>query len=163
MILIEIAGYLGSDPEERYTATGKRVVGLRVATHIHHAGHDETLWWRVSIWGERYDKMLPYLKKGSAVIIVGEMGKPETYVSKDGTTQISLSLTAEIIKFSPFGRSDRVSEKQAEPSTETSFVPNASSTPDSSSNKDSFATVGAGTEGDNTLASDDLTSDDLPF
>ncbi|MCH9626150.1 MAG: Single-stranded DNA-binding protein [Chlamydiales bacterium] len=104
MILVEIAGFLGADAEERFTATGKRVVSLRIATKVRHGGQDETVWWRVNIWGERYDKMLPYLKKGSAVIVVGEMAKPETYTSRDGATQISLTMTAEILKFSPFGR-----------------------------------------------------------
>jgi hypothetical protein len=32
---------------------------------------------------------------------------PETYVAKDGTQKVSLSLRAEMIKFSPFGKSDR--------------------------------------------------------
>ena len=148
MILVEIAGYLGADPEERYTANGKRVVGLRVATRVRQGGQDETVWWRVNIWGDRFDKMLQYLKKGSGVIIIGDMGKPDTYVSKDGATQVSLTLTAEIIKFSPFGRTDRPAEKEQQ-------VVEASS-----SKETSFATVGAGVEEENSLAGDD---DDLPF
>jgi len=107
MILVEIAGFLGADAEERFTATGKRVISLRVATKCRHGGADETVWWRVNVWGDRYDKMLPYLKKGSPVIVIGEMSKPEVYTAKDGTSQVSMSLTAEIIKFSPFGRPDR--------------------------------------------------------
>lgn len=113
MILVEIAGYLGSDPEERFTATGKRVISLRVGTRVHQGGRDETVWWRVNIWGDRFDKLLPHLKKGSAVIIVGEMSKPETYVGKDGQTQVSLTLNAEIVKFSPFGRTDRPAEQES--------------------------------------------------
>ena len=121
MIIVEIAGFLGADAEERFTSTGKRVVSLRVAartrqgggkqqegeSHHRQGGDDTTMWWRVSIWGDRYDKMLPYLKKGSSVIIIGEMQKPEMYTAKDGSSQISLSMTAEILKFSPFGRPDR--------------------------------------------------------
>lgn len=142
MILVQIAGYLGADAEERFTATGKRVVALRVATRVRHGGHDETVWWRVNIWGDRFDKMIPYLKKGSGIIVVGEMGKPETYVSKDGVTQVSLTLSAEIVKFSPFGRTDRPAEKSAfgEP-TEA---------------QEPFATVGAGVEEENAFAGDDL-------
>lgn len=110
MIIVEIAGFLGADPEERFTATGKRVISLRVATRVRQGGQDETVWWRVNIWGDRFDKMLPHLKKGSAVIIIGEMSKPETYTARDGAVQISLTLSAEMIKFSPFGRPDRPSE-----------------------------------------------------
>lgn len=104
MNLVEIAGNLGADAEERFTSGGKRVITLRVATKIRQGKEDVTLWWRVSIWGDRYDKMLPYFKKGTGLIIIGDMGKPETYVDKEGKTQVSLSMTAEIIKFSPFGK-----------------------------------------------------------
>lgn len=84
MILVEIAGFLGADPEERFTSNGKRVVTLRIATRVRKGGQDETVWWRVSIWDDRFDKMIPHLKKGSAVIVWGEMSKPETYTSRDG-------------------------------------------------------------------------------
>lgn len=107
MNLLQIAGHLGADAEERFTSTGKRVITLRVAAKTRQGGKEETNWWRVTIWGDRFDKMLPYLKKGSGVIVVGEMSKPETYVDKNGETQISLNMTAEMIKFSPFGRTDR--------------------------------------------------------
>lgn len=124
MIIVEIAGFLGADAEERFTATGKRVVSLRVAARCRQSGNDETVWWRVNIWGDRYDKLIPYLKKGSSVIIIGEMNKPETYVAKDGTTQVSLTLTAEIVKFSPFGRpeSKEPSQHVAEPATQEAYV-----------------------------------------
>ncbi|MEZ5314592.1 MAG: single-stranded DNA-binding protein [Chlamydiales bacterium] len=114
MIIVEIAGFLGADPEERFTSNGKRIVMLRVATRVRQGGRDETVWWRVNIWGNRFDNMIPYLKKGSGVIVLGDMSKPETYVGKDGTHQISLTLSAELIKFSPFGRSEtqRHSENQ---------------------------------------------------
>ncbi len=69
MIIVEIAGFLGADPEERFTANGKRVVSLRVATRVRKGGQDETVWWRVNIWDDRFDKMIPHLKKCSAVII----------------------------------------------------------------------------------------------
>lgn len=149
MILVEIAGFLGADAEERFTATGKRVVSLRVATKVRHSGADETVWWRVNIWGDRYDKMLPYLKKGSPVIIVGDMGKPETYTAKDGSTAVSLTLTAEIIKFSPFGKPEG---REGGASYNNSAAPAAPSAP---AQQESYATYGAA-EPAVTAASDDL-------
>lgn len=108
MNFVEIAGHLGADPEERFTPAGKRVVSLRVATKSRGKDKEEiTIWWRVNIWNDRFDKMLPFLKKGSPVIILGEMNKPETYVDKEGKTQVSLTITAEIIRFSPFGKSSK--------------------------------------------------------
>lgn len=113
MIIIEIAGHLGADPEVRFTPGGQKVTSLRVATNTRKSGKDETVWWRVTIWGERFDKMMPYLKKGSAVIVIGEMSKPEIYTDKEGRPQVSLDLTAEIIRFSPFGKTDRSGQEQS--------------------------------------------------
>ena len=104
MNVIQIAGHLGSDPEVRFTPSGQKVVTFRMATNSRRGGKDETTWWRVTIWGERFDKMLPYLKKGSAVIVVGEMHKPEIFTGRDGSNQVSMEITAEMIRFSPFGR-----------------------------------------------------------
>lgn len=104
MNFIHIAGHLGADPETRFTSTGKKVTTLRVATRTRKGQHDDTIWWRVTIWGEQYDKMLPYLKKGSPVIVAGEVQKPEIFTDREGKPQISLDITAVHIQFSPFGK-----------------------------------------------------------
>lgn len=105
MNIIEIMGHLGADPETRVTPSGQKVTSFRVATNVRKGGKEETVWYRVTIWGDRFDKMMPYLKKGSAIIVVGELGKPEIYTDREGKNQISLEITAEFIRFSPFGRS----------------------------------------------------------
>ncbi len=151
MIIVEIAGFLGADPEERFTATGKRVISLRIATRVRQGGRDETVWWRVSIWGDRFDKMLPYLKKGSSVIVIGEMGKPETYVAKDGTTQVSMNLTADILKFSPFGKPENSGGASGQQAARTPETQQFAQEPQQ------FAAYGASTEQDN------FSGDDLPF
>lgn len=155
MNLVHIAGHLGADAEERFTASGKRVINLRVATRVRQGGKDETIWWRVNIWGDRFDKMLPYLRKGSAVIVVGELAKPEAYQSKDGQPQVSLTLNAEVIKFSPFGKSDRSQEMQpaavAQPMAEPSVG--------SSTSEQDLAVFGASSSGE----SNGFAEDDLPF
>ena len=107
MNIIQLAGHLGSDPEERFLANGQKVVTFRIATSDRRGGKDEAMWWRVTIWGDRFDRLLPYLKKGKAAIVIGEFTKAETYVDKNGEQQVSLNVTAEMIRFSPFGRTDR--------------------------------------------------------
>ncbi len=106
MNIIEIAGHLGSDPETRFTSSGQKVSSFRVATNSRRGGQEETIWWKVTVWGDRFDKMMPYIKKGSGVIVIGEMQKPTIYNDREGNPQISVEMTAEIIKFSPFGRSN---------------------------------------------------------
>jgi len=107
MNILTIAGRLGVDPEVRFTSNGQKVTTLRVAVNIRKSGKDETIWYRVTIWGENFDKMISFLKKGSAIIIVGDLSKPEIYTDREGKPQVSLNITASSIQFSPFGRSDK--------------------------------------------------------
>lgn len=114
MNLIHIAGHLGSDPEVRHTPNGQKVITFRIATHSRKGGQDVTIWYRVTIWGDRFDRMLPYLKKGTGLIVSGDLQKPEIYTDRNGQTQISLEITAESIRFSPFGKPERGGEERSQ-------------------------------------------------
>lgn len=107
MNMIHIAGHLGADPEVRHTPSGQKVTVLRVAVNIRKGGKEDTIWYRVTIWGDRLDKMVSYLKKGSGVMVFGELHKPEIYTDKEGRQQVSMEITAESIRFNPFGRSSQ--------------------------------------------------------
>lgn len=111
---ITIAGHLGADPEVRFTSSGQKVTTLRVAARARRGGKDETIWWRVTIWGEQFDKMMPYLKKGSPVIVVGELSKPEIFTDREGRPQVSMNITASNVMFSPFGRPDQPAAENQE-------------------------------------------------
>lgn len=113
MFIVHIAGHLGKDPETRFTANGQKVTSFSVAVNQRKGKEDVTVWVRVTIWGDRFDKMISFLKKGSAVIVSGRMNPPTTYVDKEGRTQVTLEITAEMLEFSPFGRSDRPEGQQA--------------------------------------------------
>ncbi len=112
-----IAGHLGADPEVRFTSSGQKVTTLRVAARSRRSGKDETIWWRVTIWGEQFDKIIPYFKKGSPIMVMGDLNKPEIFTDREGKPQVSMSLTAFQISFSPFGRPD--SGNSSESSQET--------------------------------------------
>src|SRR3990167_6535928 len=105
MNFITIAGHLGSDPEVRFTSAGKKVTVFRMATHSRKWQNDVTIWYRITLWGDQYDKMVSYLKKGSAVVVFGELHRPEMFTDREGKQQISsLEVTASNIQFSPFGK-----------------------------------------------------------
>ncbi len=104
MNFIHIAGHLGKDPETRFTQTGTKVTTLTVATNSRKGGQDVTIWWKVTIWGDQFEKMLPHMKKGSAVLVFGEMQKPEIFTDREGKPQVSLDIRAVQIQFSPFGK-----------------------------------------------------------
>ena len=141
-----IAGHLGADPEVRFTTSGQKVTTLRIAAKARKGGNDETIWWRATIWGDQFDKMMPYLKKGSAVIVVGEMSKPEIYNGKDGTPQISMNMTVASLMFSPFGRTDKQQEAVAPVAQQ----------PQQSSSYTGFATGAM-------PASSQISDDEIPF
>lgn len=104
MNFTQIGGHIGKDPEVRFTPDGKKVTSFTVAVNKKKKGQDITSWYRVTVWGDQFEKMMPYLKKGSAVIVVGDC-EARIYTDKEGRPQISLEMTAWNISFSPFGKS----------------------------------------------------------
>jgi single-strand DNA-binding protein len=104
---VNIIGHLGSDPVTRVTAKGIKITTFSVASNSRKAGEDVTIWWRITIWGDQFDYLLPYLRKGSGVFITGTLKEPEFYDDKDGNKRISLPVTATSINFLPTGKSDR--------------------------------------------------------
>ncbi|HEY5259835.1 MAG TPA: single-stranded DNA-binding protein [Rhabdochlamydiaceae bacterium] len=118
-----IAGHLGADPEVRFTSSGKKVTTLRVAARARKGKEDSTIWWKVTVWGEQFDKMIPYFKKGSPIIVVGDLNMPEIFTDRDGKAQVSMSLTALNLMFSPFGRPEgHAQEGQGAPNPEYAFA-----------------------------------------
>ena len=106
---ITIAGHLGADPEVRFTSSGQKVTTLRVAARARRSSKDakdETIWWRVTVWGEQFDKMMAYFKKGYPIIVIGELSKPEIFTDREGRPQVSMNITAQNLLFSPFGKPD---------------------------------------------------------
>lgn len=162
MNFLHLGGHLGADPEIRYTSNGKKVTVLRLATRTRKGNTDETMWWRVTIWGDQYDNMVPYLKKGSPLLVFGEMSKPEIYTDKNGQHQISLGITASSISFSPFGRAEK-GPSQQEPMQSMQ----GNNKPVSNSNKMENAFDAANNSYENNFSSNnfnqDFNDDEVPF
>jgi len=106
---LTIVGNLGADPEMRYLPDGTAVTNLRMATNRKWTDgsgvqHDETVWFRVSVWGKMAEAANQYLTKGRQVMVIGrlkadEFGNPRTYQANDGSTRASFEIVAEQIKF----------------------------------------------------------------
>lgn len=148
MNIIHIAGHLGSDPEVRFTSSGQKVTTLRVATKSRKSGKDKTIWWRVTVWGDQFDKMISFLKKGSSIIVVGEMQPPEIFNNKEGAPQVSMSITAMSLQFSPFGRSNTNNQEQS-----------------SQKEEEDYAMLNAGMQSgkNNDINNSDFNDEDIPF
>lgn len=78
------AGRLGRNAEVRHTASGKSVTGFAIAVD-YYAGQGErkTMWVDCSMWGERGERLAPYLTKGTAISVSGQVGI-QTFDGRNG-------------------------------------------------------------------------------
>jgi single-strand DNA-binding protein len=99
---VMIIGNLGSDPEMRYTPTNRAVTQFNVAvnqsTKNQQTGEwvEETDWFRVSVWGDRAERMAESLRKGNRVFVEGRF-KTRQFEGRDGQTRTSLEITADSV------------------------------------------------------------------
>ena len=118
-----IVGYLGRDPEIRYTADGTPVCSFSVATTERKKDksgefQDVTTWFRVSVWRRQAELANQYLSKGKQVYIEGRLSANE-YQDRDGNTRTSLDVQASDIQFLS-SRSEGESVQKEEPSPRVS-------------------------------------------
>jgi single-strand DNA-binding protein len=126
---IVLVGNLGRDPEMRYTQTGTPVTSFSVATSRKYNTADgqqkeETLWFRVQVWGKQAEVCNQYLGKGRSVLVEGslvgdETGGPRIWTGQDGKPRASFEVRAQTVRF--LGR------REAEPSAPTARTPGAES------------------------------------
>lgn len=100
---ITIVGYLGRDPELRYTPQGTAVCKLSVATTERRRAasgetEEHTTWFRVTVWGRQAELANEYLGKGRQVYIEGRL-RLEEYADREGNPRISPEVNATDIQF----------------------------------------------------------------
>ena len=105
-----VIGYLGQDPEMRYTSTGVPVTSFSLATNRKWTGSDgqpqeKTTWFRVTCWRKQAELTAQYLKKGSLVLVEGDIDA-SAFTDKQGNLRASLDLTATNFRFMSSGRSE---------------------------------------------------------
>lgn len=105
---IMIVGYLGRDPEIRYTPQGQAVCNFSIATTERRKessgdSQETTTWFRVTLWGRQAEVANQYLSKGKQVYIEGRLRQSE-FTDRDGNKRTTLEVTASDIQFlSPRG------------------------------------------------------------
>lgn len=75
---VMVIGYLGRDPEMRFTPNGKSVSNFSVACHRSWQGsdgdiHNDTDWFNVVAWGDLAELAKERLEKGNLVYIEGRL------------------------------------------------------------------------------------------
>lgn len=106
---IVLIGNLTHDPETRSTPNGVTVCSFTIAVNRRFAsqgGEKQTDFFRINAWRQLGDLCARYLTKGRKVAVIGEL-QARTYESKDGTTRLSLDVSADEVEFlSPKGQED---------------------------------------------------------
>lgn len=116
-----IAGHLGRDPETRYTADGKDVTNITVATSEKWKDKatgeqkEATEWHRIVFFGKTAEVAGEYLKKGAAVMVEGKL-KTRKWQDKEGQDRYTTEIQADQLHFLS-GKSDRqpATQEPAEP------------------------------------------------
>ena len=83
---VQLIGYLGKDPESKFTPTGKKVTQFSVAISNRWKSKDGdskeyTEWVNIEAWGRLGEVCSEYLKKGSLVFVEGRL-KTDKYEDK---------------------------------------------------------------------------------
>ena len=94
---VQLIGYLGKDPETRFTPTGKKVTQFSLAvTQRWKAGGEAkeyTEWVNIEAWGRLGEIAQEYTHKGSLVYLDGRL-RTEKYEDKSGETKYYTKVVA---------------------------------------------------------------------
>jgi single-strand DNA-binding protein len=85
---VQLIGYLGKDPESKFTPNGKKVCHFSIGvTQRWKAGgetKEHTDWFNIEAWGRLGEVAQQYLKKGSLTFVEGRL-KTDRYEDKGET------------------------------------------------------------------------------
>ena len=98
-----LVGYLGADPDMRYTPSGQGVCELRLATSEswndkNGQRQERTEWHRIVVWGKRAEICSKYLSKGRQVYVEGRI-QTRNYDDKDGNKRYITEIIANDVQF----------------------------------------------------------------
>jgi single-strand DNA-binding protein len=100
---ITIIGNLGSEPEMRFTPSGRPVTTFRVATNWRYTTpegerKEETEWFSVVAWGRLAEQCNQFLTKGRLVYVEGRL-RLRTWDGQDGQRRARNEIVADRVKF----------------------------------------------------------------
>jgi len=105
-----IVGYLGRDPDMKYTPAGQAVANFNLAVNRQYAETNgqavkETAWFKIAAWGKTAENCSEFLHKGSLVLVEGrlvcdpETGGPRVFNRQDGTPGTAFEVSANTVRF----------------------------------------------------------------
>lgn len=112
---VNIIGRLGSDPELRYTYSGKAVTEINLAVDDGWGENKKTAWIGVVLWGATAELAGRALKKGDRVGITGRLSQDEWEDKQTGKKQRKTKVKAESMHLLGPKRDDAAAAKEAPP------------------------------------------------
>ena len=101
---IILIGNLTRDPELRTTPNGITVCNFDIAVNDRRSRNqqngqqEQTQYFRITVWRQLGETCQRYLAKGRKVYVSGPL-TARTYQANDGTTRVSLEVTADDVEF----------------------------------------------------------------
>ena len=97
-----LIGYLGRDPEMRYSPSGQPVANFSIATDESYKDKDgqkvqKTEWHRIVVWGKQAEFCGNFLSKGCLVYIEGKI-ETRKWTDKDGAEKYTTEIKAVTIQ-----------------------------------------------------------------
>src|SRR6185295_13198617 len=127
---ITVIGHLGQDPDLRYTPQGTPICSFTMAVNnrkkVGGEWQDETLWFKIKIWGNQAESASQFLSKGKACLVAGRF-EIENWTNRDGKEMTTLVITANEVKFLEKAEGGRPSDTTSD--RPRSSTPPASPTP----------------------------------
>lgn len=118
---VQLIGYLGKNPEGKYTPTGKKVIDFSIAITNRWETRDgetkeSTEWVNIEAWDRLGEVCQEYLKKGSLVYVEGRL-KTNRYEDQ-GETRYFTKVVAQTVQFLSDSRADNDAAEQYSPTGE---------------------------------------------
>jgi single-strand DNA-binding protein len=103
MLKAQIIGNVGSDPEMRYAASGSPFLRFNVASNGRTRTpdgewKDETIWVRVTVFGQRAETLSQHLTRGVRVYVDGRL-ETRPWIDRSNEPRAGLELLADTIEF----------------------------------------------------------------
>jgi len=122
MLMIGMAR-IGNDPEVRFTADGKAIMDISLAFNYGRKvdGKHPTQWITATMFGERCEKLKPYLVKGQLIFVSLTDPHVEEFKRKDGSSGVTMRARLGELEFA--GSKPERQEKKFDPFTDDDIPP----------------------------------------
>lgn len=101
-----IYGRLGQDAVLSSTSSGTQMLKFSVANNTGFGDNQKTNWFKCVLWGKRGESLAQYMKKGTAVVVTGEVTLNTWQGKDDGVERSELSINVRDVTLAGGGKKE---------------------------------------------------------